>query len=111
MTLAPGEQLFGQGDASDRIYLVRSGAVDILRRTVDGGDELVNRRRAGEWFGEMGPLFSLPRSAAARAFEPTVVEGYSVQGFRSLVGTDGIHQVIEGSPADATPAAPPPPPP
>jgi putative ABC transport system ATP-binding protein len=92
-----GERLFAQGDASDRIYLVRSGSMEMVRAMADGGEEIVSRRGPGEWFGEMGPLFGLPRSATARASEASVLAGYSVQGFRAIVGNEGIHKVIGGS--------------
>jgi CRP-like cAMP-binding protein len=38
---------------------------------------------AGGYFGELGPMLNLPRSASARAVRPTVLTGYSVQQFRA----------------------------
>jgi len=38
----------------------------------------------GGYFGELGPMLNLPRSASARALQPTVLTGHSVQQFRTL---------------------------
>ena len=84
MTLQPGERLFGQGDASDLVYIVRSGLIEIFRETADGGEEELTLIGPGGYFGELGPMLNLPRSASARAREATVLTGCSVQQFRSL---------------------------
>jgi len=50
---------------------VRSGRVAIGRRSPDGRESLVALMEAGDLFGEL-PLFDgLPRSASARALEPS----------------------------------------
>ena len=63
--LADGEVLFHQGDPPDWVYVVVSGTIELVQ-----DDVLVASAGAGDWFGEMGPLFSLPRSATARASGP-----------------------------------------
>ena len=52
------------------------------------------RSRVGDYFGEMGPLFGLPRSATARATEPTVVTGYSVKDFRDKLGIERLGDIV-----------------
>ena len=64
--VAKGETLFEQGDASDYIYVVRSGAMEIVRTPPGGPTEQLAVRAVGDNFGEMGPLFQLPRSATAQ---------------------------------------------
>lgn len=81
--LQAGEVLFRQGEASDLVYVVRSGQIEILRET-DSGEEHVAVIGPGAYFGELGPMLNLPRSATARAMEPTVLSGTSVQQFRSV---------------------------
>ena len=49
---------------------------------------------APDYFGEMGPLFGLPRSATARATEPTVVTGYSVKDFRDKLGIERLGDIV-----------------
>ena len=80
--LHAGEILFEQGDVSDLVYEVESGTVELFRRRVDGGEDLLASRGPGTYFGEIGPLLGLPRSASARAREPTLLTGYGRQEFR-----------------------------
>jgi putative ABC transport system ATP-binding protein len=82
VTLQAGELLFRQGDASDLVYVVESGQIEIFRET-DEGEQLLNLVGPGSYFGELGPMLNLPRSASARAVERTVLSGCSVQQFRA----------------------------
>ncbi len=82
--LEAGQYLFRQGDPSDLVYLVQSGDVEILRDMADGTEELLTVIGPGAYFGELGPMLNLPRSASARARGPAVLTGCSVQQFRKL---------------------------
>ena len=84
VTLGAGEFLFRQGDPSDLVYLIQSGEIEILREKSDGEEEHVTVIGPGGYFGELGPMLNLPRSASARALQPTVLTGHSVQQFRTL---------------------------
>jgi putative ABC transport system ATP-binding protein len=93
--LAAGEMLFEQGTMGDSIYTVSAGEVELIRQLPSGGEELLKVARAGEYFGEMGPLFALPRSAGARARTDATVVGYTVQAFREKLGASGSRDLIE----------------
>jgi putative ABC transport system ATP-binding protein len=96
-SLSGGEVLFEQGEPSDRIYVIEAGKIVMRRERVDGGfDELAVFGR-GDHFGEMGPLFSLPRSATAVARGRTRVTGYTVRQFRERVGFDRLPELIRGT--------------
>ena len=84
VTLGAGEFLFRQGEPSDLVYLIQSGEIEILREKSDGEEEHVTVISPGGYFGELGPMLNLPRSASARALQPTVLTGHSVQQFRTL---------------------------
>jgi len=84
-----GEVLFRQGSWGQLIYVVESGEIEIVAERTDGTEELRNVVTAGRYFGEMGPLFGLPRSATARARGPVVVIGYTVRDFRERTGPEG----------------------
>jgi len=98
VALKAGETLFEQGTMGDSIYLVSTGEIELIRELEGGGEEVLKVAGADDYFGEMGPLFALPRSATARARTDTTVVGYSVQSFRELLGSIGSRDLIEHKP-------------
>jgi putative ABC transport system ATP-binding protein len=93
--LDAGEVLFKQGTMGDLIYVVSAGELEIVRETAGGGDELVKIAMPGDYFGEIGVLFHMPRSATVRARTRATVVGYAVQEFRKRVGVAGVRDLIE----------------
>ena len=83
VSLDAGQVLFRQGDPSDLVYVVRSGEVALYRERADGGEEPLDVAKPGRYFGELGPMMNLPRSASARAVSPARLVGYSVREFRA----------------------------
>lgn len=97
--LRGGEVLFKQGTMGDLIYVVTLGELEILRELSGGGEELVKVARPGDYFGELGVLFHLPRSATVRARTDATVVGYTVQEFRERSGVMGLSGLIaQGDP-------------
>ena len=92
--LAPQEILFAQGSRGNRIFVIESGAIEIVREHTDGEHELLVTLEAKEHFGEMGPLFGLPRSATARAASASVVVGYTPEQFRQHIGAERLTDLI-----------------
>jgi putative ABC transport system ATP-binding protein len=92
--------LFEQGTMGDLIYVVSEGELDIVRELAGGGEELLKVATRGDYFGEIGTLFHLPRSATVRARTDATVVGYTVQTFRERVGVGGIRDLIEHRPLD-----------
>jgi CRP-like cAMP-binding protein len=66
-TLARGETLFHQGDASDTIYLIISGDMQILLQVPDHEDHHLVTFGPGTIFGEVAPLADERRTATATA--------------------------------------------
>jgi CRP/FNR family cyclic AMP-dependent transcriptional regulator len=67
--------VFSEGEPADAFYLVQSGRIAILMRSIDGRESVVALMDEGDLFGEMG-MFDpdgLGRSAEARALEPSTV--------------------------------------
>jgi len=107
VTLDAGQYLFRQGDASDVVYLIESGQIEILRERDDGSQEPLAVIGDGSYFGELGPMLNLPRSASARALSRTVLTGCSVQQFRALASKRRAPSAADG-PAPGSGDEPPP---
>jgi len=71
--LAEGEVLFDEGDAADDIMFVMSGSIRLTCEMGDGPDIVVGYVESGDILGEMAVIDPAPRSAAARAAQPSVV--------------------------------------
>jgi putative ABC transport system ATP-binding protein len=117
VTLEPGAVLFSQGDRGDLVYVVDDGTIEIFRVLSAGGEEVLAHIGAGNYFGEIGPLLNLPRSASARAVDRCRLTAYPVRAFRDKF-PQTIRQAIaeEGSlavsaPSTSTQVQGPPPPP
>lgn len=69
---AAGDVVFRQGEPGDKLYLIRSGSVDVVRED-DGAEQVLATRRAGEVFGELALLSDKPRSATIVVAEDAVM--------------------------------------
>jgi CRP-like cAMP-binding protein len=66
----PGAVVVRQGDPGDRLYIVKSGVLEILAARADGGDATpVAYLGEGEVLGELALLTGSPRSATVRSPE------------------------------------------
>ena len=61
-----GTDVFKQGDVGDKFYVVREGEVSIIAAKDGGPPQDVATLGAGEYFGEIALLCSVPRTATAR---------------------------------------------
>jgi putative ABC transport system ATP-binding protein len=93
--LEAGAVLFEEGTMGDLIYVVAEGELEIVRELASGGEELLKVATPGDYFGEIGVLFHMPRSATVRARTDASAIGYTVQAFRERLGTTGPRAVIE----------------
>lgn len=87
--LPVGAQLFAEGSASDRAYIIQEGQIDILKATA-AGEMLLAIREAGEVIGEISLLDDAPRSASAWARTDSVL---------LAIHQDQFNQLLETSPA------------
>src|SRR6478609_8633084 len=110
VSVSEGEVLFEQGTMGDLIYVVTEGEFEIVRELAGGGGELLRVAGRGDYFGDIGPLFPLPRSATVRARCDATAVSYTVQAFRERLGLGGVRDLIEHRPLEideaeaATPA-------
>ncbi|MGC1712645.1 MAG: cyclic nucleotide-binding domain-containing protein [Methyloceanibacter sp.] len=75
-----GEVVFAEGDEGDKMYVIRSGEVEILR---DG--HVVETLAPGGIFGEMALIDGSPRAATARAKTACDVAPITEKSFLFLV--------------------------
>ena len=72
--LIRGDVLFNEGDPPESLYLVLRGRMAIaLANPIDRRESVVALMEADDLFGEMGMLDDGPRSAMARALEPSTM--------------------------------------
>ena len=79
---AAGEVIFEQGSRGDLVFAVERGQVEIVQERDDGAEERVALIKKGDYFGELGPMLNLPRSATARAKTAVELTGYTARRFR-----------------------------
>jgi len=54
-----GETVFDEGESGDKLYVIQSGEIE-LSRTAKGGQRVVARLGAGDFFGELGVVLGKP---------------------------------------------------
>jgi putative ABC transport system ATP-binding protein len=100
LRLEPGEVLFHQGGLSDFVYVLERGEIELVRALADGGEELLRRVEPGGYFGEMGPMLGLPRSAMARALTASTVNAFTVRDFKQKI----LASSVSAAPASLVPS-------
>ncbi len=73
LRLAPGQEIFKEGDPGDGVYIVLNGQVQISAIVGTGERRVFSRVQPGDFFGEMSVLDNQPRSACASADGETIV--------------------------------------
>lgn len=84
----PGEVVFRQGDTGDRLYIVKSGVLEIVTTPADGSEAVpVAYLGTGEVLGELALLTGSPRSATVRSPEHAELFVLEKAVFLDLMGT------------------------
>ena len=86
-SVSAGVAVFSQGEESDFVYVIESGTVEIVKQRSDGAEEVVATLGPGQFFGELGPLLGLRRSATARAATDATLTAYPGARFRKRMAT------------------------
>ena len=80
VVLAPGEAVIREGEASDRFYLIASGLVEVTQ-----AEAVLRREGPGDFFGEIGLLRDVPRTATVTAVEHTELFALEREDFLEAV--------------------------
>jgi CRP/FNR family cyclic AMP-dependent transcriptional regulator len=83
-----GTMLFREGDKGEKMYVIRSGKVNIWKQISDSEITLAVLG-SGEFFGEMALLEGLPRSAGATVIEEALLIEVEQATFETLVRKNG----------------------
>ena len=87
--LVRGDVLFNEGDPPDALFIVLRGRIAIaIANPLDRRESVVALMEAGDLFGELGLLDEGPRSAMARALEPTSVLTIPFEPVREMFNED-----------------------
>jgi predicted MFS family arabinose efflux permease len=83
----PGTAVVRQGETADDFFVATSGHLEVLSRGEAGGTaRRVNEIRAGDYFGEIGLLERIPRTATVRAITASRFLRIPGQAFLDAVG-------------------------
>ena len=93
--LSDGQTLFRQGDASDLVYSVERGTVEVVREFADGREEILTVLTAPGYVGELGPLLGFPRSATVRARGDATLRAFTAAEFKNRATTASFGGVLE----------------
>jgi CRP-like cAMP-binding protein len=80
-----GQTILRQGDPADRFYIVTTGEVNVTRQTDAGAVVALATLGRGQFFGEIGLLANLPRTATVTAATPTEKLAIDGAAFRDMV--------------------------
>ena len=80
-----GTYLFHQGDDSPDVHFLTEGRVEITSNSVTGARQLHTTLEPHQFFGELGALGQMPRTASAVAIEPTTTLAIPSEAFLGVL--------------------------
>src|SRR5579875_2552456 len=84
-TVPRGQDVFHEGDAGDRLFLVIDGKVKISRSASDGRENLLAVLGTGDMFGELSLFDPGPRTATVSAVTDAVLASLDHDDLRPLL--------------------------
>lgn len=83
-SFAKGDLIFREGDEGSEAFRILEGRIEISIHVTGQGDVPIGHLVPGDIFGEMALLDDKPRSATARAIEPTRLHLMNIEEFNDL---------------------------
>jgi CRP/FNR family transcriptional regulator, cyclic AMP receptor protein len=80
-----GESIFHQGDPGEALFVIADGIVKIVLVSEDGDEMVLATLGVADTFGELALIDGGPRSASARAVEPTTLFALPRESFLRAV--------------------------
>ena len=98
LTVNAGEAIVRQGEPADALYVVTSGEVSVSSHPDGGSEEFIRTMGPRSYFGEIGLLAKIPRTATVVAREETGLWKISGEDFLSALTTlRASRSLIEGA--------------
>lgn len=83
--LPGGHHLFHQGDEGNSLFILISGRLQVVVKTLDGTEKTIGEIARGETVGEMAIFTGEPRSAGVVAVRDSVLVGISKDAFEEMI--------------------------
>jgi CRP-like cAMP-binding protein len=90
VALPAGEEVIREGDVADALWVIADGDVDVSARGEGRRTHHLRTMGPGTYFGEIGLLHGLPRTATVRTTEPTTLWRIDADDFFAAVGDTGV---------------------
>src|SRR5262249_52417600 len=90
LELEAGSYLFRAGEASDSLYVVRNGRLQVLQN-----DVMVTELGRGEVVGELGFLIGAPRSASARVVRDSTLVRLTRSEFDKIANSGVFEALVQ----------------
>jgi CRP/FNR family cyclic AMP-dependent transcriptional regulator len=90
MHVAAGQSVIREGDAPGGLYVLFKGAVEVSKRTPDGGQQTLARIEAPTVVGEMSLITERPHSATVIALTDCELRMLTRAQFRRLITGDSL---------------------
>lgn len=90
LSYAAGTTIIAEGALADRFYIIARGAAVVYRRQPDGGETVVRQLGSADYFGEIGLLQGIPRTATVRAASDLDVLALDRESFLSMVAESDL---------------------
>jgi len=81
----PGDLIFREGDPAEHFFFIRSGQVLVSRKDQSGDDEPLGVLKQGQFFGEIGLLEKMDRTATVKALIDLEALQLDEKGFQRLL--------------------------
>lgn len=82
-----GEIVIRQGDEADNFYVIADGEVEVTQTDDSGATRTLRRMGPAEFFGEIGLLSGVPRTATVTVVEDATLVSLPGEAFLELVST------------------------
>jgi CRP-like cAMP-binding protein len=90
LSYTAGTTIIAQGAAADRFYIIVRGTATVYRRQPGGAEAVVRQLGSADYFGEIGLLQGIPRTATVRATSDVEVLALDREDFLSMVAESDL---------------------